>query len=102
MTDRHGREIKAGDIIRIPHFRAIRRRMIYMYKLVVRVDDDLKISESGHYLYAVDIADIWKKRSLDKASKCRLSVHDDCEIIGCGSNLDDLWWERKCLNTKPA
>ena len=94
--DSTGREIKAGDIIKVPHFTAARRRKIFMYKLVCRVNDRLMITKDGEYTYAVDVSDIFRKGSLDKAHKCLLSVIDDCEIIDGGTvDDDDLFWERK-------
>jgi hypothetical protein len=68
-----------------------------MHKLVVRVDADLRIAKDGKYLYLVDVVDIARKLSLDKASKCPLAVIGNCEIIDsseCESG-DVFWWERK-------
>lgn len=94
MVDIHGREIKVGDLIRVPHFRTRRKRVVYMHKLVVSVDKDFNIVRDGDYLYAVDVADIARKLDLQKAFKCRLESCGECEIIDCQSNLNDLWWER--------
>ena len=95
QRDCHGREIKAGDLIKVPHFIAQRRRKVFMYKLIVRVDDRLRVSESGNELYAVCVVDIAKQSSLDKAHKCRLSVIGDCEIIDGGTvQHNDLFWTR--------
>jgi len=95
--DIKGREIKAGDLLKVPHFTAARRRTrIYMYKLVCRTDDRMTITKDGQYLYAVDVCDIYRKGSLDKAHKCLLSVVGECEIIDGGTVDDnDLFWERK-------
>jgi hypothetical protein len=94
--DSTGREIKAGDLIKVPHFTAARRRKIYMYKLICRTDDRLTITQDGEYLYAVDVTDIYRKGSLGKAHKCPLSVVGECEIIDGGTVADDdLFWERK-------
>ena len=95
--DIKGREIKAGDLLKVPHFTAARRRTrIYMYKLVCRADDRMTITKDGQYLYAVDVCDIYRKGSLNKAHKCPLSVVGDCEIIDGGTvDDDDLFWERK-------
>jgi hypothetical protein len=94
--DSTGREIKAGDLIKVPHFTAARRRKIYMYKLICRTDDRLTITQDGEYLYAVDVTDIYRKGSLSKAHKCPLSVVGECEIIDGGTvDDDDLFWERK-------
>lgn len=67
--DSTGRKIKAGDVVKVPHFTARRRRKIYMYKLICRTDDRLTITKDGEYLYAVDVADIYRAGSLDKAHK---------------------------------
>lgn len=101
QCDIKGREIKAGDLLKIPHFTAaLRRKKVYMYKLVCRVDDNLAITKDGKYLYAVDACDIFSKGSLDKAHKCPLSVIDDCEIIDGGTvDGNDLFWERKRIKT---
>lgn len=97
QEDIKGREIKAGDLLKVPHFIAARRRTrIYMYKLVCRTDDRLEITKDGQHLYAVDVCDIYRKGSLSKAHKCPLSVIGECEIIDGGTVWDgDLFWERK-------
>lgn len=95
--DTKGREIKAGDLLKVPHFTAARRRTrVFMHKLVCRVDDSLTIAKDGQHLYAVDVCDIYRTGSLDKAHKCPLSVVGECEIIDGGTvQDDDLFWERK-------
>lgn len=100
MIDKHGRPIHAGDLLKIYHFTARRRRrVVFMYKLVVRVDCDLKIHPQGEYLYAVDVVDIACKGSLEKAHKCPLSVigpPEDVEIIDNAMGVDGkLFWERE-------
>jgi len=96
QLDSNGREIKAGDLLKIPHFRAARRRRkVYMYKLVVRVTSDRIIHKDGAYLYAVDVGDIHDSGSLEKAHRCTLSCCEECEIIDGGSvDGNDLFWER--------
>ena len=90
-----GREIKAGDLIKVPHFTARRRRKIYLYKLICRGDSALNITKDGQYLFAVSVDDIYRKESLAEAHKCPLSVIGDCEIIDGGTAEDnDLFWER--------
>lgn len=95
--DIKGREIKAGDLVKVPHFRAARRRqMIYMYKLICRVDKQRLVTPDGEYLFAVDVTGIYLNGSLQDAHKCPVSVLGDCEIIDGGTvGNDDLFWERK-------
>lgn len=95
--DIEGRLIQAGDLLKIFHFRAyLRRRKVYMYKLVFAVDDNRKLNKDGKYLYAVDVGDIWKE-GLDKAHKCPLyMLGGNCEIIDeadFGENI--CFWERE-------
>lgn len=98
QLDIKGREIKAGDVLKVYHFTAARRRTkVYLYTLVCRSDDRLHITPDGKYLYAVDVADIYRKGSLDKAHKCLLSVLGECEIVEGGTvDGNDLHWEREC------
>lgn len=100
ITDKNGREIKAGDLLKVFHFIAARRRQrIYMYKLVMEVDNDLKLTKGGEYLYAVDISDAYRF-GFDRAHKCCLSVIIECEIInGSKEGVGDLFWERPRLKT---
>ena len=102
--DSKGREIKAGDLLKVPHFTAARRRTrVFMHKLVVNVDEVMNITKDGKYLYAVDVTDIYRTGSLDSASKCPLSVIHDCEIIDGGTvQGNDLFWERPRQKTKGA
>lgn len=103
MYDSTGREIKAGDLIKVPHFTAARRRKIFMYKLICRTDDRLTITEDGEYLYAVGVTDIYRTGSLDKAHKCPLSVVGECEIIDGGTvDNNDLFWERKRIKNETS
>ena len=96
MNDINGREIKAGDLLRVYHFTARNRKHVYMHKLVVRVNDDLIVDRGGRHLYAVDVCDIYRQSSLRWASKCLLLVVGECEIIDGGTVDDgDLYWERK-------
>ncbi len=96
MRDKYGREIKAGDLLKIPHFTARNRKRIYMHRLVIRVDDDFCVTKNGEHLYVVCVCDIYRKGSLDKAFKCPLSVVGECEIIDGGTvDENDLYWERK-------
>ena len=96
QRDKHGREIKPGDLLKIPHFVAYDRCKVYMYKIVVQVDDDRNISHDGEHLYAMDTSDIAREYSLDSAFMCPLSVVGECEIIDDSATGDEeCWWERK-------
>jgi hypothetical protein len=93
--DIHGREIKEGDIIRIPHFTTSRGRKVFMYKLVVSASEEDRVIECGGSLYGVCIGDIARKGSLDKAHKFRLYPHYECQIIDGGTVAGgDLFWTR--------
>ncbi len=93
--DKTGREIKAGDLLKVPHFTAYNRRKIFMYKLVMKVNAMRQLSCDGEHLYAVDVADIARQRSLDRAHKCTMCAVGECEIIGdAGSGSDLSFWER--------
>lgn len=95
MVDKFCREIMPGDLLKIPHYTAYNKRRIYLYKLVVKVNADSKIDPKGEFVYAVDVTDIARKGSLDKAHKCPLSVVGECEIIDCGGSQESvLFWER--------
>ena len=97
QTDIHGREIKAGDLLKIYHYTAARRRRkIYVYRLVCRVNKKKQIDKNGSELYIVAVADIYHSGSLNKAYKVPLSFVKECEIIDGGTVHDgDLFWERK-------
>ena len=64
-------ELKEGDLIRV--------RSSYM--LVVRGTESGIINHWGGYLYAVDVIDIAKQLSLQKASRVGVSTLTDFEII---------------------
>lgn len=102
QLDIKGREIKAGDLVKVLHFVAARRRKrIYMHKLVVRVDEKLNITPDGKLLYAVGVVDIYRKGSLDKAHKCPLDWLGECEIIDGGTvDGNDLFWERQRVKSQ--
>lgn len=103
FIDKTGREIIAGDLLKVPHFTAYNKRKIYMYKLVVRVNEMLQLKLDGEHLYAVDVVDIARKGSLDRAHKCPLSVVGECEIIDdAGSGSDVSFWERKRVRVESA
>jgi len=96
VIDKHGRRVRAGDILKIFHFVAARKRNVFMYKLVCRVGSDLRVCDSGDYLFAVDIVDIQKSGDLQKAHKCPISALDPetLEIISGRFENGLCWWER--------
>lgn len=101
VYDVSGRTIHPGDILKLPHYVDSRtKQQVYMYKLVVQVDDDLQISTTGRYLYGLDPQTIVMAGSLQKAHKCRLAVvSNQWEIIsGHPTRLADggiqTWYER--------
>lgn len=96
--DANGREVRPGDLIRTYHYHDRRtRRKCYLYRLVVLVDDDLRVSAYGRHLYAVDVTGIWE-RGLDRAFKCALEAVGPFEIIDGLSRLSfgdlETWYER--------
>lgn len=89
--DKTGRDVREGDLLKIHHFVEFRRRRhIYMYKLICKVNDELKIDKDGKYLYAIGVVDIYRKQDLQESHKCSLSVIDECEIV----DSVDCFWER--------
>lgn len=97
-TDKFNRPIKPGDILKVFHFKAIRRN-IYMYKQVYCVDKDRKINAYGDWLYCFGLMDAYRQRgNLNNAHRCPLHFinKEDIEII----DGEDYWWERKKVNTE--
>lgn len=94
--DVNGREIKDGDLLRSHHYTAMRNgRKVYMYKLVFRFNDDLQRDPKGRRQYAVDVADIHRQGSIDKAHKCRVQDVSNWEVIDdAGPGGGETWWER--------
>lgn len=91
-----------GDLLKVPHFTAYNRRKIYMYKLVVRVNDMLQLNPDGEHLYVVDVVDIARSGSLDRAHKWPLSLVGDCEIIDDAGDGSVSFWERKRVRVNSA
>lgn len=97
--DRNGLPAMAGDIIKIWHFRAaVRRRNVFMYKVLVRVDEKRRPDAKGEYLCAFDITEMAQK-PLDKVHCCSLdgiafeiidgpSIHNPDKSLTC-------WWGRR-------
>ena len=95
MRDKKGREIMAGDILRVFHFRYYQRReTVYMYKVVMRVNNQLELDPTGEHLYAVCIEDLARHCVTKDAHKCRLDVMDpqDVEIVAGGRVTDGTWF----------
>ena len=95
--DKYGREIKEGDVLKVFHFTAARRRQqIFMYKLVMAGDSRGNLIAGGPYLYGVDCEEVARGMLPQVAS--RYSIRQDqlfSEIVDGGTvRDDDLWWER--------
>lgn len=96
--DKNRRPVMIGDIIRVFHFTArSRKRKVFMYKVVVKVDEKLEICGDGNYWYAVDIQDCFAKGT-DIAHRCQLDSIGEFEIID-GRAVErpeglQCWWER--------
>lgn len=101
IRDKTGREIKAGDLLKVTHFTAYNRRTVYMYKLVVRVDHARNVTPNGDRLYAVDVIDIARRGTLERAFMCMLECVGECEIIDSDTSVsDECFWERKRVKRK--
>ena len=94
--DKHGREIKAGDVLKVYHFTAALRRQIFMYKLVMAGDAQRQLTPDGEYLYGIDCREVAEGVSPHDAHKYLIredQLHS--EIIDGGTvHGNDLWWER--------
>lgn len=97
--DVSGRRVMVGDLVRIFHFTAARRRRkVFMYKLIVRTNADREICQNGDYWYAVDTTEIVTK-GIANAWKNLIHPADEFEIIdGPAITKPDkslvCWWER--------
>ena len=99
IQDKHGREIKPGDLLKVFHYVDGRtQRHCFLYKLVARVNDDLQLDPAGAHLYLVDVLDIAKQGSFCKAHKApitSLQEFETVEIIDGQFGLDNVtWYER--------
>lgn len=102
VTDKTGREIKAGDILKVYPYRdgGRGRRYCYMYKLVFEANDKGRLEHGGPHLYGVDILCIHKSGIVD-ARKYLLRGHQEgAEIIdGHAEDMPNagikLWYERE-------
>jgi hypothetical protein len=90
VIDKNGREIRHGDLIRVPHYTDGRtRRKVFMHKLVV---------SNGSHKEAIDVCDIAKRGVV--AHRCYLDADyaAGCEIIdglsGCNDDGLECWYER--------
>lgn len=91
QTDDHGREIRPGDLLKVPHFTtASHGRMIFMHKLVCRLRDLRPDAQHDDTLYVIDPCEICICKVLADQHRCPLSVISSCEII----DGEDFWWER--------
>jgi len=100
LRDKHGRDIRAGDLIRVYHYKDGRTgRKCYMHKLVARCDDKYRLRGDGEFMIAIDVTDIWRAMSVEHAHSCRVDVLGVVEIIdGLARKQDDgtlqTWHER--------
>ena len=100
LRDVNGREVMAGDLIRVPHYRdRSTRRKCFMHKLVARCDDKFRLQGDGDYMIAIDVGDIWRAMSVEQAHSCRVDVLGEFEIIdGLARKQADetfqTWYER--------
>lgn len=99
--DRTGLPVLPGDILRVWHFVARRRKTIWMYKKVFRVNGRNQLADDGEFLSAVAIADLGEK-PVEDWHKCLLQHCGEFEVIDGRSlrNADGTlmcWWERPRL-----
>lgn len=96
--DIHGVPLRAGDIIRVEHFRTRRRRMVYMYKIVVMVNAESQVCDNGKYWYALDIGDLLTD-GRQHCHRCAVEYVGRFEVVdGPTYRSGDkmiCWWERK-------
>lgn len=93
QTDDNDCEIQAGDLLKVFHFTAaIRRRKIYMHKLVVHLRDlDPRAdNKAGDSLYTIGACELFPVPGGLRFGRCPLSAISSCEII----DGQDCWWER--------
>jgi hypothetical protein len=96
MIDKNGREIRHGDLIRVPHYTdATTRRKVFMHKLVVK---------TGSHLAAVDVCDIATHGVVAHQTWLTEDYAAGCEIIdglsGRNDNGLECWYERPKIKTK--
>lgn len=95
--DKHGRPVMIGDLIRVFHFTARRRRKVYKHHVVVKADATGYIRADGKDWYAVDALDYFAK-GMDIAHRCRMDKVGEFEIID-GPSVErpggiEYWWKR--------
>lgn len=99
--DTNGIPVLPGDLIRIFHFVARRRKTIWMYKKVFRVDGNNQLADNGDFLTGVALSDVGDK-PFDDWHKCLLQHCGEFEVIdGHSLRAKDgalmCWWERPRL-----
>ena len=90
-SDTNGVPVAVGDIVKVFHFTAARRRKVYMYKLVADVP--------GVGIRAVDLGESVTK-GISKAHGCPLNAIGDYWVIDGHCKETETgelmcWWERK-------
>jgi len=88
-SDRNGREIIPGDLIRVFHYKDARtKRLVYMHKLVVLCNEKREADPDGQWLYGVDVLGIGRK-GMDLAHRFLLTSEEMC---GDREIIDGLVW----------
>ncbi len=90
MRDRHGREIRPGDLLKTPHFREARyRRMNYLYHTVVVTWDRDK-----PYFGMVPTSHL-EPTEVDGGGSCALmpELAAAAEVIHGHGPGDRVWWQ---------
>ena len=85
-SDINGREIKAGDLMRHPHFRDSRRRMHYLYHVAVMNHDGLAAVPYAEIVRGRSDGGRFYLRDGDRLTEC-------CEIVESiiDDNLQTHW-----------
>jgi len=88
-SDRNGREIMPGDLIRVFHYKDARtKRLVYMHKLVVLCDEKMSEDASGNWICAIDMLGIYR-HGLSAAHRYLLEPGDCGEVTEI---IDGLAW----------
>ncbi len=96
LYDSTGRRIHEGDLVRIYHYTNRRRQKVYMYKIVMAMTADWRLSPGEPYLAGVDVTGL-SKLPIDAAHKYRLCLTPQAYrlIVADNHSQDICWWERR-------